>query len=286
MSAPADKLVVSSVEVNLTEHCNLKCAGCDHASPHLPERFASVEAFRADLAALAPHLRATEVRFVGGEPLLHEGLLDFVKVAKASGVAEYITLITNGVLLHQMSPELWDLVDIIWVSIYPGVKRKIEVELIETLAARHHTVIWKRDSPEFYLTLVNRRIDDDAAVRSIFASCQKKTTCNTIHEGRFYLCAPSVFVGKRLALRGDVFDNRADGVPLHDNPDLAAQLASHLRREEPLLACRHCLVEAGPLVPSRQLNRDARREELAADDSAIVAAVTARLRAEAGGAPR
>jgi len=100
-----------SVEYNLTEHCNLRCRGCGHASPLLPEKFASLAAFRADLEALAEAFHSDELRIVGGEPLLHPQLLDFLREARRINVADRIVLYTNGVLLYKASVELWQLVD-------------------------------------------------------------------------------------------------------------------------------------------------------------------------------
>ena len=115
-----------SVEYNLTEHCNLRCRGCGHASPLLPEKFASLAAFRADLEALAEAFHSDELRIVGGEPLLHPQLLDFLREARRINVADRIVLYTNGVLLYKASVELWQLVDEIYLSVYPGVRRRLD----------------------------------------------------------------------------------------------------------------------------------------------------------------
>ena len=39
--APANKLTRLSVEYSLTEHCNISCHACAHASPLLAEKFAA-----------------------------------------------------------------------------------------------------------------------------------------------------------------------------------------------------------------------------------------------------
>jgi hypothetical protein len=40
MEAPVRKLTRESFDFNLTEHCNLSCCECDHASPLLAKKFA------------------------------------------------------------------------------------------------------------------------------------------------------------------------------------------------------------------------------------------------------
>src|SRR5687767_9091206 len=111
------KIFRKAVEFNLTEHCNLKCARCDHASEALPAKFADLDSFRADLEALAAVLHARELKLLGGEPLLHPRLPDFLRVARASGIADTITVVTNGVLLHRTDPSVLAMADRIRVSL-------------------------------------------------------------------------------------------------------------------------------------------------------------------------
>ncbi|HEY1452878.1 MAG TPA: hypothetical protein VGF57_05390, partial [Roseiarcus sp.] len=102
--APLRKLTRRSFDFNLTEHCNLSCCECDHASPLLASKFASVESFSWDLEALARVFHSKQIRILGGEPLLHPQLTGFLTEARRIGVADSIVLITNGVLLHQAPP--------------------------------------------------------------------------------------------------------------------------------------------------------------------------------------
>ena len=81
MNAPVSirpKVKLFGVEYNLTEHCNLSCYQCDHASPLMPKKFASLADFERDIRAFAEAAHVEEFRLVGGEPLLHAELLEFV----------------------------------------------------------------------------------------------------------------------------------------------------------------------------------------------------------------
>ena len=51
--APANKLTRLSVEYSLTEHCNISCHACAHASPLLAKKFADLAHFTRDFEALA-----------------------------------------------------------------------------------------------------------------------------------------------------------------------------------------------------------------------------------------
>src|SRR5687768_11507768 len=95
------KLWRPAIEFNLTEHCNLSCAHCDHSSLMLPKKFASLEQFTKDIEQLSKVMHAADFKFAGGEPLLHPDLLDFIRIARKNQIAERYVLITNGVLLHK-----------------------------------------------------------------------------------------------------------------------------------------------------------------------------------------
>jgi len=252
------KILARSVEVNLTAHCNLACYGCDHASPVHAEEYLSVEEFAKDLAALAPVYHVFEFLLTGGEPLLHPRLLEVVDAIRASGVAEKITLMTNGVLLHKAPEALFDKIDKIGVSIYPGVKRQLDESAIRALAARHGLLLWYKPTNEFTKKLLHEENRDSELVRTVYSTCTLRTSCHTIHKGRYFKCSPSPFLPdwlQRLGLDAKALER--DGVPVRDNPDLREHLAAYLRDEQPLGACSYCLGCVGKSAPMRQMNKAA-----------------------------
>jgi GTP 3',8-cyclase len=248
--APARKLSRLSFDYNLTEHCNLSCCECDHASPLLPKKFASVEAFSRDLTALASIFHSQQLRILGGEPLLHPRLIDFLTEARRIGIADSIVLVTNGVLLHKAPPELWGLIDELWISAYPGIKRKLDDEECARICKAHNVRLKINDYEVFYKTLVNNCINDPELVKVIFRDCKNagEWSCHTVHDGRFYKCSIAPFMGARLALRGVAFDNPVDGVALHDNANLYEEVDRCLNDQTPLAACSYCLGTSGPPV--------------------------------------
>ncbi len=273
-NASAKMLTRLSVEYNLTEHCNLSCYGCDHASPLLPEKFAVVEEFSRDVEALARVFHSAQLRFVGGEPTLHPELLQFLREGRRVAVADSIVLYTNGVLLHEMPSELWDLIDELHISAYPGVRRRLDDAECARRCEAHGVKLDIEHFPEFTKTLINKRIKSKKLVEAIFLDCKTALECNTVYEGRFYKCSIAPFMGTRLALQGIDFDNLAsDGVALHDNPTLYADLDRYLNSRTPLDACSYCLGSSGPLVTHHQLSRRGcatwRTEDSQADIDAV-----------------
>ncbi|KIG19152.1 hypothetical protein DB30_04617 [Enhygromyxa salina] len=251
-------LRVASVEFNLTEHCNLSCYGCDHASPLMAKAFLDHASFCRDLDALAGVMRTHELKLLGGEPLLHPDLLEFIATAKASPIAECVTVVTNGVLLDRVPEPFWALIDRLWWSVYPGVKYRMSRAQVEARAEAHGFELFVKDTPNMRVTLLNHAIDDDASVQMIYDNCPQthEWSCHTVHAGRYYKCSPAPWMQPRLRRSGVEFDNReADSIPLHANPRLREQLEAYLRSPKPLQACRYCLSNFGREVPGRQLNK-------------------------------
>jgi len=269
---PSTTLWRPAIEFNLTEHCNLRCAHCDHASSLLPTKFADLASFTRDITVLATVLRAGEFKFLGGEPLLHPHLLDFLRVAKQVQIANRLVLVTNGVLLHKAPEELWELIDGMWVSIYPCVKHRFDWEWLQQIADEHGIFVWHKETPQFAERLLIEEVRSQPFVQMIFQNCDLAHlfSCHTIYEGRYYLCAPSVWMEPALALHGIGFANReADSVALHGNTTLYDDLEHLIRRQEPLQACRYCLGSWARRTPNEQLNQKSMRAFLTRKPEAL-----------------
>ena len=64
MNAPVSirpKVKLFGVEYNLTEHCNLSCYQCDHASPLMPKKFASLADFERECILAELKLLTTDL---------------------------------------------------------------------------------------------------------------------------------------------------------------------------------------------------------------------------------
>jgi MoaA/NifB/PqqE/SkfB family radical SAM enzyme len=232
----------------------------------LPTKFADLESFRRDIEVLSTVLQARELKLGGGEPLQHPQILDFLRVAKEVPIANRLVLLTNGVLLHKAPDELWELVDGMWITIYPGVKYRFDWDWVQRKADEHQIWVWRKETPEFAERLLVEEVRNDELVRMVFQNCNLAhlESCHTIHEGRYYMCSPSVWTQPRLALRGINFDNReSDSVAIHDNASLYEDLDRLIRRQEPLESCRYCLGSWGRSTPNVQLTGKTRVEFLA-----------------------
>ncbi len=98
---------VTYLRVSITDRCNLRCFYC------LPRGCGiSTKPLRLDLSEIATIVRVGvglgigKIRITGGEPLVHPGVVDFVRdVSRIAGIAD-LALSTNGTLLAEHAEDL------------------------------------------------------------------------------------------------------------------------------------------------------------------------------------
>jgi MoaA/NifB/PqqE/SkfB family radical SAM enzyme len=98
-----------NIEFHLAEHCNLNCAGCDHFSPLAEPEFADFDSVSKDMQRLAElsggHI--SEIRLIGGEPLLHPDIEKFFPMVRGFFPDSRILLFNNGILLNKQPDSFW-----------------------------------------------------------------------------------------------------------------------------------------------------------------------------------
>ena len=98
-----------SIDIGIVSHCNLNCKGCNHFSPIIPEEFISLEEFESDIRRLAVLLspKIRKIGLLGGEPLLHPQIAEFVRLSREVFPKQEIEILTNGLLLDKQSEAFW-----------------------------------------------------------------------------------------------------------------------------------------------------------------------------------
>jgi hypothetical protein len=89
------------LEVNLADHCNLNCQCCDHFSPIAKPTFLDFDQYVKDIHRLA-ELTGNKMglmKLQGGEPLLNDRVIDYMKVTRECFPDSHICLFTDGLLL-------------------------------------------------------------------------------------------------------------------------------------------------------------------------------------------
>ena len=134
------RAVLTKLEFHVCDHCNLNCVGCAHFAPLYHNVFADVKAFKQDVQQLSKLFENIfRFRLMGGEPLLHENLDEFIKVTRRYFPHTRLEIVTNGLLLPRVSPSTWEVIRkngaVLNISLYPPTFR-VKGELEELLAKR------------------------------------------------------------------------------------------------------------------------------------------------------
>ena len=244
-----DGLIVppTHLELPAVDHCNLTCGGCNHASPAMPAWFADPDTVYRDFSVLAKVYRPSFIKVLGGEPLMHKNLSGVLEAARAAGMGSRLMLVTNGVLLHKAPDAVWEQVDEMELSIYPGVEG---VEDNARLAKERMKAMGKRLTVyrygQFRATFSLKGTADQALIQKVYAACKMANYwgCHGVRDGYFYKCPQSMYAGR---LAGRIAES--DRIALADRPTLQAELLAFANSLQPLAACAHCVGSVGIQEP-------------------------------------
>jgi organic radical activating enzyme len=98
-----------TLEINIVNHCNLNCKSCDHLSPICDENYYNPEELEGNFINFSRNTNNEEILKVvlsGGEPLLHPELGKIVEMTNSMLKIRMFQLITNGILLDNVSDDL------------------------------------------------------------------------------------------------------------------------------------------------------------------------------------
>lgn len=257
------RLEIRSIEVNLCDTCNLRCAHCASSAPYLSDpNHPDLAETRMTLEHLARVARVRELRLLGGEPLLNPEILDYLRVCRATGVAERIKVVTNGLLLPSMGDAFWRLTDAVRISVYPSTRKWLtdgQLEVFRTTASRWNCVIEVADKPQFQEAVSDQVIADATVVARTFAECNEAHlwSCHLLYRRHLYRCARVHTIDRYLDTLGVVHEafTELDGLPIDDRATLRMELESYLGSTTPLKACNFCFGTSGAHQGHRQLTR-------------------------------
>ena len=101
---------INYLRISITDRCNLRCVYCTYGKEW--QKLPAAEILRYEellrLAAVAAEAGVRKIRITGGEPLVRRGLLGFLQELKRLPGIDQVCLTTNGVLLRELAPDLYD----------------------------------------------------------------------------------------------------------------------------------------------------------------------------------
>lgn len=258
---------VGDVEVDVVEHCNLKCAQCSHLSPHFKKSDStySLEEFKDDIAILSKFLTCKVFRFVGGEPLLNKEISNWAKVVKDQHIAQKLSIFTNGLLLDTVDHQTLELFDDIRISIYNHDKEKFNqiLQHVEKLkqSLKKNNIVENHIKTFLKFNLIEKNTNKEL-VQEIFDNCYHKKDSYSVYKGRLYRCFAArkkiKFLEKfKKIIKGDFSElliKNNDSIAL-DDMLTERKLFNFLFSTKPLESCKWCLGCSGKRFENHQLNK-------------------------------
>ncbi|GHU08082.1 hypothetical protein FACS1894151_03400 [Spirochaetia bacterium] len=175
--------------IRLCEHCNLNCKGCMSFSPLAEKQFLDPDIFERDcrrLSALS-NGQAEKITLVGGELLLHPGLLEIQNIARRYFCkSAQLKVITNGLLLANQDEDFWfncrDNAVIIEISGYPVT---IDIEKIAAKAERFGVSVLLRELEWFKSPL---DVEGTQDIHEMYNHCIDGNSCICLENGKMSTC--------------------------------------------------------------------------------------------------
>jgi hypothetical protein len=226
------KPVLRYIELHLTDHCNLNCAGCGHFASVAEKWYADPAEHASDMRQLAKLFSTiSTIRLMGGEPLLHPQVTAFIAPTRECFPHSDIHLVTNGLLLSQAPDSLWEACrdhDItLNLTVYPPHRAHapewLEMARQRGVRVQHHEVEW------FH---AHKNLRGDSSPAEAFRLCRARYNCPFLQQGKVYLCSMPALVhhfnkryGTEIPSSG-YMDIYQPGITGHDVLDVLARPAS------------------------------------------------------------
>ncbi len=193
---------VFSFEVSLADHCNLSCQMCDHFSQLSKPWFVDMKQFDRDMTQMGKIFehKIACITLIGGEPTLHENLIDCIKITRREFPETELIILTNGLKLveleHGPQGNLWQICrdyDVhITVTVYPI---KIDYKAIEEKAGEYGvSLAMSSDIHASELTKVVKISDkhtmdlEGKVARFYCVNCLYFNKFSVLKDGRLYMC--------------------------------------------------------------------------------------------------
>lgn len=186
--------------IDLTEHCNLNCYGCDHFSCVAKEEYMDYEQYKKDIERLSELTGGLVGYFsmAGGEPLLHPKIVDFCVITRKFFPKSNIWLVTNGLLLLKQDESFWKTFAENNIEIHP-TKYPVNTKWdeIEKLAKKNGVYLEYFNNAKVAKTMKQTVIDLKGMQHPVkqFSICHRANNCIVLKNGKIYPCPITSSIG-------------------------------------------------------------------------------------------
>jgi len=236
------------IEIHLTEHCNLNCAGCYHFSNIAEEEFVNISSFEKDLRQLSKltNKNVNEIRLFGGEPLLHPEVIRLIDLTrKYFNTTTRVSLITNGILLSKQPPEFWKCASrnglVISISHYPI---KLDIIKIKELSVQYSVTVGYDGGVAYFREIAPKLmyknsfdLTGSGDITDNFNLCHRSNKCINLRNGQLYTCPIIAYSEHFFNKFGYLKKCAKDSINIHKTNNVE-ELANFVSKPVPF--CRFC----------------------------------------------
>ena len=250
---------LGGLEVIVSDHCNITCRQCNHASPVIPKWNVDASRIVSDCAILAGVFAPSFIKFLGGEPLLNPELPNIISGVRQTKLTDHHILITNGLLLDRMDEDVWGLIDEIEISQYPNTKlTAADIKKYEAKAKDHGVKFTHNVYDYFRRTFSTVKSESDEMTARVFQACKIAHVwgCHALYRGRLYRCPQSIYVPQLLG------EDLGEGIAISERVSLRTEILDFLNSEMPLSSCSYCVGTSGVKEHHKLLKRTEWRDDV------------------------
>lgn len=233
-----------TIDIQIVGHCNLNCQSCNVFSPLVNQEFMELNEFTKDLfrlKQLVPEGELQRLTLIGGEPLLHPCLRDFILESRNFFPDTELCIFTNGIKLLDFEDEFFELlhtqnVNLIYTEYPIDVNYKeIETRLIEH-KIKYYVFNGQTEIKKLHKLIHNLEGEYDANLN--FIRCPRAGAETCIKNHKVFACsiAPS-FSRLNRFFHTDIALGENDGADL-SVIESYQELLENISR--PMEACRFC----------------------------------------------
>ena len=187
--------------VDIVDHCNLNCKGCDHFSSIAEEKFLELNSFEKDLKRLS-ELSSGNLDYIGlmgGEPLLHPDINKFSEITRKYFKNTKIKIFTNAIALPRMNSDFWETCAqnniVVEITRYPI---KVDFNYINEIARKYNVQVeyyggFDKILKTSYKIPLDLKGEQDPVEN--FLNCFHANYCVFLRDGKIYPCtvAPNIY---------------------------------------------------------------------------------------------
>lgn len=247
------KRKIKRLELHIARHCNMSCRGCSHLAPLASSNYINEDITIQSLKILEPLLTCDTVHLLGGEPLLYDNITEFAYKVKQIGIANKISLATNGLLLDKVDRSFWNVIDEVNISIYNynnDIINKI-TECAKQISLDYNTKFNLYYFESFREPYSEVKCQDTKLVQQVYESCviTHNWQCFNLYNDFLFKCPQACILVDNVSIGGSM----ANGVKITKDNELQQNLTYYLESSTPLPACYHCLGAVGKKFPIQQI---------------------------------